>query len=103
MNASKFEKFIAAFANKGITQQNAFQSFITGAVTALAGVGTLLMLNSAGLSLKQEILALIALAVSCIGIIMAIISYILLLVLRLGQAQKPSEAPSPSDEEPGSK
>jgi hypothetical protein len=82
-------KVINACNKRGITQQNAFQSFVTGGVTALAGLGTLLLLEtgtkSGSLSLQLEILAIIATIITVAGIILAGASYLLLLVLRLGQ------------------
>lgn len=83
---SVISKVINACNKRGINQQNAFQSFVTGGVTALAGVGTLLLLDSNSQSLQHEIMALIAIVVAGLGICFAGVSYILLLILRLGQA-----------------
>jgi len=99
MPESRLNRLFTTCTKRGITQQNVFQSFITGAVTALAGVGTLLMLNSTGISLQQEILAIIALLVACVGISMAAVSYLLLLLLRLGKPRNlpGSQAPAEDD------
>lgn len=77
-------KLIDACTRRGITQQSAFQSFVTGGVTALAGVGTLLMMESST-AVQHEILALIAAIVAGLGLVTAGASYLLLLILRLGQ------------------
>lgn len=99
MPESRLNRLFKACTKRGITQQSAFQSFITGAVTALAGVGTLLLLNSTGISLQQEILAIIALIVACVGIFMAAVSYLVLLVLRLGQPRNlPGSQPPAEDD-----
>ena len=96
MKDSRFKRFADTCRNKGITQQNAFQTFITGAVTALSGLGTLLLLESNELSLQQEILALIAIFLTFAGLVVAGISYLLLLALRLSQS---SDAPAKNHSE----
>jgi len=105
MNSMKdnlLSQLYKASVKRGITQQNAFQCFITAAVTALAGAGTLLLLNSnlassESLTMQQEILALLAAIVAAVGLIVASISYLLLLVMRLSQPSSTSEQLSDKD------
>jgi len=87
--AIKQQNFLTSFTAKlhrrGIGQSQAFQCFVTGGISGMCGIGTLLLLDSPSQSLAQEIIALMAIANAIVGIGMAITGYIGLLILRFIQ------------------
>ncbi len=84
-NKSRFNNFTDALRKRGIEQSQAFQCFVSGGISGMCGIGTLLLLNHGHVGLKEEVIALIAMGVSLLGIGMAIVGYTALLLLRLTQ------------------
>ncbi len=89
-------RILNACLRRGLDQQFAFQSFVTSGVTALSGIGILLLLsNIPSLTIQLEILSLLAMLLVAGGILGASLSYLLLLLLRLSYPANTSEKQSP--------
>ncbi|WP_020406463.1 hypothetical protein [Hahella ganghwensis] len=88
MIPQKWRQIAGKLEQIGIDQSRAFQCFVTGGITGICGMGTLLLVNNQTQTLSSEIIALLALLISITGIVMAVTGYLSLLLLRLIQTSR---------------
>ncbi|OZG70490.1 hypothetical protein BTA51_25490 [Hahella sp. CCB-MM4] len=81
----------------GMDQSRAFQCFVTGGITGMCGIGTLLLLETDKQNLASEITALLALLLAATGILMAAIGYARILILRLTQTTRTNSMGTEND------